>query len=145
MFANFHDANTPAISTHWPAHGIGGNSLQLAWRLRTGWLGTLCFWSKGAFAGTRKSAKVQFASPHLYRVGEGSNQVLWPGHKVSEPKPTSAQTKGASRINRALLHAPGLPTWSHSGLVGQCCGCLRHLLSSYWPAQTTAYTEAAST
>lgn len=63
---------------------------------------------------------------HLYRVGGGSIQVLWPTSKITcnnflDTLPSTSQVliKGASSINRALLNAPGLLTWSCSSSKGQ--------------------------
>lgn len=55
------------------------------------------------------------------------------------PKPILARTKGARRINKALLPVPGLPTWSFLASVDLGPGCLRHLLS-YWPVKNMQHT-----
>lgn len=83
---------------------------------------------------------------HLHRVGGSVIQVLWPICKVitelsDKHPPRPFQTKGTSRINRALSHAPGLPTQGYSSSVSQHLRHHRHLLNSNWPAKTTQYTE----
>lgn len=94
---------------------------------------------------------------HLSRAGGSSIHVFWQTCKVAtacsqthHPSSFKLRTKAASRINRALLYATGLPAWSPSSLVSQLPGHHRH--SSAWlqlPCQHhpahTAYTEVTST
>lgn len=85
---------------------------------------------------------------HLSRAGGSSIHVFWQTCKVAtacsqthHPSSFKLRTKAASRINRALLYATGLPAWSPSSLVSQLPGHHRHLLGSNCPANTTQHTQ----
>lgn len=70
-------------------------------------------------------SRVKGTSEHLYLCLPSpplSEWGLWPACKIAAVhswtnclRPFWPQTKGASKINRALLHAPGLRTWSYWG------------------------------
>lgn len=65
----------------------------------------------------------------------------------TSPKPISALNKGASTINRTLLHTPGLPTWNHSSLAGRCLDALdTHSAPASLPKPLAhiAYTEVST-
>lgn len=101
---------------------VEGPALVLTFPTSIGWVGALC---------------------RCFGLLARSLQCV-PGHVTQAH---FSLKEGASRIKKALLQAPGLPTWNCSGSVGPCPRGLRHLLS-FWPVRTTwhtVYTEPAST
>lgn len=80
----------------------------------------------------------------LSGVGEVPVWVLWPSGSFSVfsdtgLSPLPPHTKGESGVNRALLCAPGLPTWGP--LAGEANARMPQApLSSQQPADTTQHT-----
>lgn len=89
-----------------------------------------------------------YIPPYLNRAGGNFTRVLWCTCKFTSMcswphclNPFQLITKGTSRINSTLPHAPGLPVQSCYSLVGQCPRCHTCPPSSNLSAKTTQHTQ----